>query len=95
MPLEQWDPSLNSLQESLVVSQSDNAYEVLPFIWHKLNAKTFLKNLDAVTFEIAQTFNQAICDSGKKSANNAIHLSRHPLILVEFSCSLRPGDGRR
>ena len=39
--------------------------------------------------------NQAICDAGVKSANNAIHLSRPLVIFVQLPGSRRPVYGKR
>lgn len=36
-----------------------------------------------------------IYETGSKSANNAIHLSRPLVILVDLPGSRRPGDGKR
>jgi len=39
--------------------------------------------------------NQAICEAGEDSANNAIHLSRCCKSIFFAARGLRPGDGKR
>ncbi len=47
------------------------------------------------TYLSTQALKQATYEAGIDSANNAIHLSRTRMILVEHHGSQRPGDGKR